>query len=92
MAVEQYIKSLPPSERAALKQKAKDDAKQQQIAAKQQAQEEKLKAKEYKASLKNIGDQLKGSLQFCNRGGMWEVPRREMWTHESRGRSGRYHH
>merc|ERR1711920_641055 len=74
LAVERYVKSLPPAERAALKQKAKGDAKQQKIAAKQQVEEDKLKAKEYKASLKNIGDQLKGSLQICKRGGMWEVP------------------
>jgi len=73
-AVERYIKSLPPAERAALKQKAKDDAKQQKIAAKKQAEEDKLRAKEYKESLKNIGDQFKGSLQICKRGGMWEVP------------------
>ena len=57
-----------------MKQKAKDDAKQQKIDDKQRAAEDKLKAKEYKASLKNIGDQLKGNLQICKRGGMWEVP------------------
>jgi len=73
-AVERYTKSLPPAERAALKQKAKDDAKQQKIEAKKQAEEDKLKAKEYKVSLKNIGDELKGSLQICKRGGMWTVP------------------
>jgi hypothetical protein len=73
-AVERYTKSLPPAERAALKQKAKDDAKQQKMDAKQQAVEDKLKAKEYKVSLKNIGDQLKGNLQICKRGGMWQVP------------------
>jgi hypothetical protein len=73
-AVEGYIKSLPPAERAALKQKAKDDAKQQKMDVKQQAVEDKLKAKEYKVSLKNIGDQLKDNLQICKRGGMWEVP------------------
>mmetsp|Transcript_68115 Transcript_68115/g.121374 ORF Transcript_68115/g.121374 Transcript_68115/m.121374 type:complete len:300 (-) Transcript_68115:80-979(-) len=73
-AVERYIKSLPPADRAALKQKAKDDAKQQKIDAKKQAEEDKMKAKEYRVSLKNIGDTLKGSLQICKRGGMWEVP------------------
>ena len=39
-------------ERVALKQEAKDDAKQQKIDAKTRAEEEKNNAKEYKASLK----------------------------------------
>jgi len=74
VAVERYKKSLPPAERASLKQKEKDDAKQQKVDAKQQAEDNKLKAKEYKVSLKNIGDHLKGNLQIRKRGGMWSVP------------------
>merc|ERR1712070_1091810 len=34
----------------------------------------KEKSKEYRSALRDIGDRLKGSLQICKRGGMWEVP------------------
>jgi hypothetical protein len=42
-ALERYTKSLPPVERAASKQKAKDAARQQKGYIKQRAEEEKLK-------------------------------------------------
>jgi len=73
-AAERYNKSLPQAKGAVLKQKAKDDATQQKIAAKHQAEENKLKAKEYRVSLKKIGHQLNGGLQICKRRGMWQVP------------------
>ena len=73
-ALIKYKKSLPPAERAALKQKEKEQAQQQKAEAKQQAQKQKEKAKEYRRAVQDLGDHLKGSLQICKHGGMWVVP------------------